>query len=101
GNDGLAEPRNDDLAHEHLQLLNSRWSLEVGAHEEGMAALLLEPARQLPGGRRLARALQTGEQHDGRRLGRVGDPEGLTAEGVDQLLVDDLDDLLGGAQALR
>ena len=40
-----------------------------------------------------------GEEDDGRRLGGVGDLEVLAAQGVDQLLVDDLDDLLGRAEA--
>ncbi len=67
------------------------------ADQQRVAALLLEPAGQLGRRGRLARALEAGEQHHRRRLGRVGDPEGLAAEDRDELVVDDLDDLLGRA----
>ena len=60
----------------------------------------LEPVGQLAGQRRLAGALQAG-QHDHRRRG-LGEPQpaGLAAEDRDELLVDDLDDLLGRVQRL-
>src|SRR5207302_8234238 len=76
-------------------------ALKVGAHEQRVAALLLEPAGELARRRRLTGALQAGEQHDRRWLRCVGDAQVLAAEGVDQLLVDDLDDLLRRTQALR
>ena len=51
-----------DLGAEHAQLLDRRGTLEVGRDEVGLAALLLEPQRELGRGRRLARALESGEQ---------------------------------------
>ena len=96
----LAEHGHVDLLAEHPQLLDCGGPLQVGADEQRMPALLLEPAGQLGRRGRLARPLQAGHQHDGRVLRRVGDLEVLAAEGVDQLVVDDLDDLLGRAQAL-
>ena len=97
----LAEDGHAGLAAEHPQLLDGGRALEVGADEQRVAALLLEPARQLARGGRLAGALEPGEEDDGRRAGGEGDLEGLAAEDPDELLVDDLDDLLGRAQALR
>ncbi len=55
---------------------------------------------QLPAGGRLPGALQADQHHDRRRLRVHGQFAGRPAEGVDQLLVDDLDDLLGRRQAL-
>ena len=93
--------RHVDLAAERAQLLDGGGALEVGADEERLAALLLEPAGELGRVRRLARALEAGHEDDRRRLRRVGDLDGLAAEGVDQGLVDDLDDLLGRVERLR
>jgi hypothetical protein len=61
---------------------------------------LSQPARQLPGGRRLARALQAAEQND-RRLARQ--PELLTvgSEQRDQLVAHDLDHLLRRREAFQ
>ena len=63
--------------------------------------LLAEPQRQLAGQRGLARSLEA-EQHDhGRRvLGQAYPPRLATQDG-DELLVDDLDDLLGRVEGLR
>src|SRR5262249_14220941 len=63
-------------------------------------ALALEPARQLAGERRLTRALQTRQHDHGRRV--LGEPYAprLAAQDVDQLVVYDLDDLLGGVERL-
>jgi hypothetical protein len=63
--------------------------------------LLLQPARQLAGERRLTRALKTREHdHRGRLLGELQPPR-LAAEDDDELLVNDLDDLLRRVQRLR
>ena len=64
-------------------------------------ALIAQPAAELAGQRRLAGTLQAG-QHDHRRrvLGEL-QPAGLAAEDRDELLVDDLDDLLGRVQRPR
>ncbi len=84
---------------EDAELLDGGRPLEVGADQQRVATLLLEPAGQLRGGGRLAGALEPGEQHDRRRTGGVGEAERLTAQGGGELLVDDLDDLLGGGEA--
>ena len=98
---GLGEHGDAHLAAEDPELLDRGRALEVAPDEEGVAALLLEPLGQLAGGGGLARALEAGQQHDRGGLGGVGDLEGLAPQAGDQLLVDDLDDLLGGRQAAR
>ena len=100
GSPGFAEHRHVDLAAERAQLLDGGGALEVGADQQRVAALLLEPAGQLGRVGGLARALQAGHQHDGGRLRGEGDPDRLAAEGGDELLVDDLDDLLGRVERL-
>ena len=97
----VAEDGHVDLAAEGAQLLDGGRALEVGADEQRVAALALEPAGELGGVGRLARALEAGHEHDRRRPGGVGDLEALAAEEGGQLLVDDLDDLLARAQRLR
>ena len=69
----LAEHRHADLAPEGAQLLDGGGALEVGADQQRVAALLLEPAGQLGRVGGLAGALQAGHQHDGGRLAGVGD----------------------------
>src|SRR5262249_8015691 len=59
-----------------------------------------EPAGELARVRRLSRTLKARHQHDRRWSRRVRDAHRLAAEGLDQLLVDDLDDLLRGVQRL-
>ena len=93
--------RHVDLATERAQLLDGRRTLQVGADEQRIATLLLEPGGELGGVGGLAGALQAGEQHDRRRLRRVRDLERLAAEDADQLVVDGLDDLLAGIERLR
>ena len=85
---------------ERAQLFDRGRALEVGADEQRVAALGLEPAGQLGRRGRLARALQTGHQHDRRRAAGVGDLQRLAAEDAGQLAVDDLDDLLAGIEHL-
>ena len=81
-----------------LELVDGVGALEVGGDQQRAVALLLEPQRELGGQRRLAGALEAG-QHDHRRRGlREAQPAGLAAEDRDELLVDDLDDLLGGVE---
>ena len=60
---GLAEHRHAHLAAQHPSCCNGRRALEVGADQQRLAALLLEPAGQLAGGGGLARALEAGQQH--------------------------------------
>ena len=98
---GLGEHRHVDLAAERAQLLDGGGALEVGADEQRLAALGLEPAGQLGGVGRLAGALQAGHQHDRRRPAGERDLQRLAAEDAGQLGVDDLDDLLAGVEGLR
>ncbi len=82
------------------QLVDGVGALEVAGDEQRGVALALEPEAELSGERRLARALEAGEHdHGGGGLGEP-QPPGLAAEDGDELLVDDLDDLLGGVQRL-
>ncbi len=74
-----------------------RW--RSAATSSGRFPFALEQLRQLGGRCRLARALQTGHQND-ERWRRGSFQRSLLTEGVDQLLVDDLDDLLAGGEAL-
>ena len=61
---------------------------------------VLNQRASLPACGGLARALEAGEQHDRRRLRAHRELAGGAAEGLDELLVDDLDDLLRRASAL-
>jgi hypothetical protein len=80
------------------QLLHGVGPLQVGRHEQWRVPLALQPAAELAGECRLTGALQAGEHdHRGRLLGQP-EAAGLTTEDLDELLVDDLDDLLGGVQ---
>ena len=93
GEDGYADPLAVDL-----ELVDGVGALEVGRHQQRRLALLLEPERELGGQRRLAGTLEAGEHDDGRAGLGVAEPAGLAAEDLDELLVDDLDDLLGRVQ---
>ena len=84
-----------------LQLADGARSLQVAGDEQRRVVLVLEPARQLAGQRRLSGTLQAREHDDGRRRLRELQPAGLAAEDPDQFLVDDLDDLLSGVQRAR
>ena len=81
-----------------LELVDGVRALEVGRDQHGLLALLLEPQRELRGERGLAGALEPGEHDHGRGVLGVAQAARLAAEDLDQLLVDDLDDLLGGVQ---
>ena len=85
------------LAHD-LQLADRTGTLQVAGHQQRCITLPPKPFGQFSGERRLAGTLQA-RQHDhrGRGLGERQRP-GLAAEDADELLVDDLDDLLGRVQ---
>ena len=84
-----------------LQLVHRVWSLEVGRDKDGLMSLVRKVFGEFACQRRLARALQT-EQHDDRgRLFRQPQVAGLTAEDLDEFLVNDLDDLLRRVEAGR
>ena len=69
----LAVDRDLDLAAELLELVDRGRALEVGGDERGLLAVLAQQQRELGGGRRLARALEAGEQ-DHRRRPPEGEP---------------------------
>ena len=102
---GVAGGRGEDrglraLGH-HGQLVDGVGPLQVGSDQHGRVPLGAQEDRQLAGQRGLAGALQAREQDDrGRGLGHPH-PPGLAAQQLDELLVDDLDDLLGGVQSPR
>ncbi len=86
---------------QNLQLLDRVGPLEVGRDQHRRVALLAQPEGEFAGQRGLTGALQAGQHdHGGRNLGEP-QPPGLAAEGADQLLVDDLDDLLRRVQRAR
>ena len=89
------------LLRDDVQLLNRRRPLHVGRHEQRVLALLGQPLRQLAGGRRLARALQTQQQDDARPLVARLQPAFGVAEERDHLVAHDLDDLLRRRQAAK
>ena len=94
-----AEDGNVDLRAELLELVDCGRALKVGGDQARLAAAGLELARELGGGRRLARALEPCEQDDGLALQlELG---GLGPEQVGELLVDDLHHLLARVQPLR
>ena len=59
-------------------------------------AIARKPASQLAGGRGLARALEPDDQEDARRLIGISQLGFVAAQDLDQFLMNDLDDLLGG-----
>src|SRR5690606_22652472 len=63
--------------------------------------LLREPARELGGGRRLPRALQTDHHDAGRSLARPRDRLALVRHEGDELVVANLDELLARAHSVR
>ena len=93
--DGHAGALADDL-----ELGDGVGALEVGGDEERRVPLVLEPLAELAGEGRLAGALQAGEHDDRRRLLGEADRARLPAEDRDELLLHDLDDLLGGVERL-
>jgi hypothetical protein len=82
------------LAH-HLKLLDRVGALQVRGDQHRRVALLLKPEAQLARQRGLTGTLQARQHDHGRRDLREAQPAGLAAEDPDELLVDDLDDLLG------
>ena len=89
--------RQAELLAEHLQLLDGRRALQVGGHQHRLPAVQLEQPPELAAGGRLAGALQSAEhQHRdaAAEMQRMVD----RPHQVDQLLMDDVDQLLGGIE---
>ena len=89
-----AEDLHIDLRTERFQLLDGRWSVDVGPHHQGSAALILEMEAQLGRGRGLTGTLQASHQHDGGSLGCFGQRSVIATHDLHQLLMDHLDELL-------
>ena len=94
------ERRDTGALADHLELGHRVGALEVAGDQHRRVALLLEPQRELSGQCRLTGTLQTGEHDHRRRVLRQAQPPRLAAEDRDELLVDDLDDLLGRVERL-
>ncbi len=95
-----AEHRHVNLRAESLQLFCRRRSVGVGGHEQRPVPLSPQPAGQLGGHRRLARALQAHQHDHSRRLAAQIQLARL-AQRDDQFFVNDLDHLLAGVQGPR
>ena len=90
-----------DAAREDLQLLARGDALEVGGDEEGLHPLVLELEGEAPGEGGLTATLGA-DHHDLERPGlRPEERRVLLAQRLDQLVVDDADDLLGGGDRLQ
>ena len=83
------------------QLLDGRGTPDVGRDHQRVLALPLQPASELAGRRRLARTLQSEQQHDARRRRVFLQAAFGVAKQRQQLVADDLDDLLARRQALE
>ena len=92
------ENRHRRLPAEHLELLDGIGPLQVSGDEQRGVALLAQPERKLGRESGLAGALQAGQHDHGRRHLGEAQPPCLAAEDRDELLVNDLDDLLGRVQ---
>ena len=88
------------LTHD-LKLLDGGGAVDVAGGQKDVLAAFFEHLAQLRAVRRFARALQTAHQDDRRRLGGDLQPTVGAAHQGDQLLVDNLDDLLRGHEALE
>ena len=100
GPDGRAVDRDVEALAERLELVGGGRAVRVGGDEEGPAAELDDVAGELGGRGRLAGALQADHRDDGRVARQVEGPVAGRQQ-RDQLVVDDLDDLLAGRQALE
>ena len=95
------EDRDPRPLSDHRQLGDGVGALKVRGDEHGRLARGLEVARELARERRLARALEPREHDDGRARLRPSERARRSAEDLDELLVDDLDDLLRRVQRGR
>ena len=90
-----------DLAAEDLQLVDGRRTVYVARNEQHLPALLrLDVGRELAREGRLARALETGDENDGRRPFEA-DVRGRAAHELGQLVAHDLGEHLPGFHGLQ
>ena len=87
-----------DIGPQALELLDGRGPLHVRGHEIWLLALPLEALGQLARGGGLAGALEAHQHDRHRRFAAQIQPGRLPAQECGELLVDDLDDLLGRGQ---
>ena len=97
----MAEDRDLQLAAELLELVDGGRTLQVGRDQARLATFLAQQETELRGRGRLPRALEAGEQDDGRRASREREPRVARAHQRGQLVMDDLHDLLAGCNALE
>ncbi len=91
-----------DFAGQRLELLDRRWTIDVGRHHQHRFLLaLLEEARQLAHGRGLTRTLQARHQHHGRRRDIERQILVGGAHQLFQLGANDLHERLARGQTLR
>ena len=95
-----AVDRDVEALAERLELVGGGGSVRVRGDEERTAAELDDVSGELGGRGRLARALEADHRHD-RRVARQVEGPVARREELDELVVDDLDDLLAGRQALE
>ena len=95
------EDRNADALSDDLQLIDGGRAIDVTGNEKWIFSFFLEMVGKLAGMRRLTGTLKTHHHHNGRRLRRDLQLRGFCAHQGDQLLVDDLDDLLGGQKTFQ
>ncbi len=88
------------LLAQHLQLLDGGGPLQVGSHEHGLAAALLDRPPELAAGRRLAGPLKAAE-HQHRDVAAEVERMVHRSHQADELLVDDVDELFGGVERLQ
>ena len=89
------------LAAHDLQLVDSGGAVDIPRDQKRLLVLFFEEKGELAAQRRLARALQAAHQDDGGRPVRHFELGVGRTHQRDELLVDDLDDLLGGVEALQ
>jgi hypothetical protein len=93
------ENRQIQLFAEGFQLVHSGRAIDVGGHEQRRAGLFVEQTREFAAGSRFARSMQT-DHHNATGIAAESQRGIGGTEKVDQFIVDDLDDLLTGLNAL-
>ena len=87
-----------DRLRDDFQLLARGGTIDVDRNQQRAMAALLQPVRQLAGGRRLTGTLQAGHENDGRRLRGKLQLGRVFAQDLDQFVAHNLDDLLAGRE---